>query len=229
MVIISDFDGVLCDQREFDYQSFCAVPHEMNNDTIHKDYLLSLRRKGYTSDKIFKFGFKYSGAALLKAHSIRKKWLRENINNFVPNPINGTTDALKKLGSGIKIIIATKRMKSNIPSIFVKNNHLPISEDDIYCVERINSLIPKLNFNEDDTVINIKKIMLQFIIDKLKDFSSQFYYIGDTLDDYLVAKSIGIKFFGVTTGYVTIKQFSLHNIEAYENIAHVLSKIDIHT
>ena len=223
MVLITDFDGVLGDQREFDFMSFSPACRKLKLRPVSFEYFVYLRKKGLYAQELFLRAFKCPEKRLLDAMELRRKWIKGNINQFVPKPTTHVIEGLKRLKGKCQMIIATRRMKLDIPIRFIKKHNLPIAKENIYCVQRMNNLLRK-PFDEKVSVFSVKRAMLSYLKRRYSFKKNECVYVGDTIDDLKAAQNAGLRFCGVLTGYVRRKCFLSQGGEARNNLASFLLK-----
>jgi len=221
--LILDFDGVLCDQREFDYFSFAGVCSELNLPRISFSYFVQLRKNELRSEELFLNAFKCSHDKLQKALLLRKKWFKKNINTFIPQLIKGIDKKIKRYEGRLQLAIATMRLQPDIPLKLIERYQLPIPKENIYCVKRLNRLTKK-DF-KDSNVFDVKAAMLNYIKNRYSLKNNSCFYIGDTLDDCKAALKVGICFGGVLTGYVKREKFLNEKVIVGNNVGTLLPRL----
>lgn len=194
MNIIFDLDGTLLNSLPRLYELFCRLNPKNN---FSYDEYWQLKRQKINQEKMLMQYFNYS---LDEAKIFHKKWL-EGVENKelleLDKPYEKAGELLKKLAKNHDIYIATAR----------QNEDLALKQ-----IEKFGWIgdIKKLLVTQQ---IKTKE---QIIKENIDNITSQDVIIGDTGEDIITGKNLGIKTIAVISGFLSKDSLNFYKPDAIE-------------
>ncbi len=172
-----DFDGTLIDSRQRQYQLFCdLVPESLLS---FDEYWLIKRQKVSQANMLSKY-FGYDDTRIAAMHAEWMKKIEEPARLALDMPFDGVDVLLNEISTQFTLYLVTARQK---PDLVIK---------------QLGNLDWKAMFTQ--VLVTEQRFRKLELIEHNVAYSSSDVMVGDTGEDIMVGKSLGLRTVAVTYG-----------------------------
>lgn len=219
-LIIFDFDDTIVDNSKLDYMGF-KIPSKILNITCPtKLELYTYRKKGLLAKEIIQIFSNIDEQTLNNFLKLRKKFLLKESVKYLKIKPNSKSLFKKLEKSDINLIICSANNNGKMIKTFLIKNKLKSFFKFIFTM---NDFQINLDNSYYSNRILIKTSLIRSTLKQNKIYKKDILYVGNSVEDYVAAKSLKIKFIYFSNPYLpNPKIVGLKKISNMKNLSKII-------